>query len=65
MLGIPDQITCRVNNSEKWTSTWLSQLAWTGRCTRIALGYARLILFTEASPRCDEQGDCAILGNLR
>src|SRR3954468_17186284 len=41
-------------SSEKYTSTWLSQLACTGRCTKMALGYARLILFTEASPRCDE-----------
>src|SRR5260370_26345907 len=41
-------------SSEKYTSTWLSQLACTGVCTKMALGYALLILFTEAWPRCDE-----------
>ncbi len=34
--------------------TWLSQLAWTGVCTKMAWGYARLIRFTAASSRCDE-----------
>src|SRR5579859_4524313 len=38
----------------KTTSTWLSQDAWTGRCTRTAFGQAAAVRSMDARPRCEE-----------
>jgi hypothetical protein len=38
---------------EKKISIWFNQLAWTGRCTRQAVGQAARMRSTERAPLCE------------